>query len=242
MTSNPSTNINSNYVHWKKWSAFNFAKINSEDRRYFDSELKNFARSQSSSNHVLEIGFGNGKFLQYCLDNGWTVVGTEINPLLVEIAQENGFNAICSSDLSELSANQFDFVAAFDVLEHVPQEQIIFFLQQIHRVLKNNGSCILRFPNGDSPFGLANQNGDVTHVSTIGSEKIHYFACKTSLKLICCRGECEPLIGATFLKTIRRSISIFFKKIINLFIWFVFYKKRNYCSDNLIVILKKTAP
>ena len=113
-------------------------------------------------------------------------------------------------------------------------------LTQINRTLKHNGVCLLRFPNGDSPFGLANQNGDTTHVTEIGSEKIKFFASQVSLDLIVCRGEREPLFEKSFSKTLRRVISIAFKKIINGFIYFVFYKKRNYCSDNLVVILKKT--
>lgn len=242
MVEKPSTNVNTDYIQWKEWGANNFAKLRPEDIRYFNAELKYFYHQLPDDADVLEIGFGNGKFLKYCIDIGWKITGTEINPLLVQIGNETGFHSICSSDLSELSDSQFDLVAAFDVLEHIPQDRILFFLRQINRVLKQNGFCLLRFPNGDSPFGLANQNGDVTHVSAIGSEKIRYFLSQTPLKLICCRGECEPLIEETFLKTIRRGISLLFKRVINLFIWLVFYKKRNYCSDNLIVILKKTVP
>lgn len=76
----------------------------------------------------------------------------------------------------------------------------------------------------------------------IGSEKIRYFINQTNLRLICCRGECEPLIENSFVKTLRRGISLLVKKMINAFIWIVFYKKRNYCSDNLVVILEKTHP
>lgn len=240
MNSSLADNINSEYIQWKNWEKNNFGSISHLDRKYIRAELKYFSRQQSSKNCVLEIGFGNGKFLQYCVEVGWAVTGVEINPLLVEIAQESGFDAICSSDLSELSANQFDLVTAFDVLEHIPQDRILAFLRQINRVLKPKGICLLRFPNGDSPFGLANQNGDITHVSSIGSEKIRYFVNQTSLKLICCRGECEPLIEETFVKTLRRGISLIAKKIINAFIWFIFYKRRYYCSDNLVVILEKT--
>lgn len=237
--SNTSGYTDTQYLLWKEWGINNFAKLNAEDRRYFDAELRYFSSQKPDFTNALEVGFGNGKFLQYCLDKGWSITGTEINPLLVEIAQENGFEAVLSENLSELSSNQFDLVAAFDVLEHLPQDQILFFLQQVNRVLKCNGVCILRFPNRDSPFGLYNQNGDVTHINAIGSEKIEYFANQTPLKLICCRGECEPLLEKTILQTLRRAISLFFKKIINIFVFLIFYKKRNYCSDNLVVIFQK---
>lgn len=235
-----SNNIDAQYLHWKKWGLGDFADLNSQDKRYFDAELKGLVNYQCISTCALEIGFGNGKFLRYCTESGWSITGTEINPLLVEIAQENGFNVLCSSDLAELNSNQFDLVVAFDVLEHIPQDVIIFFLTQIKRVLKQDGVCLLRFPNGDSPFGLANQNGDITHITSIGSEKIKFFANQISLDIIDCRGEREPLLGHSLGKIPRRAISIAVKKVINSFIYLVFYKKRNYCSDNLVVILKKT--
>lgn len=233
---------NSNYLNWKKWGIHNFAQLNGSDSHYFDSELKGLPlESRSPPLQILEIGFGNGKFLQYCLNCGWEVTGTEINSLLVQTAQEKGFHAILSENLLELADEQFDLVAAFDVLEHIPQDQIVFFLAQIKKVLKQAGVCLLRFPNGDSPFGLANQNGDITHVTAIGSEKIKFFASQASLDLLACRGEREPFLENSLSKTIRRVVSIACKKIINGFIYLVFYKKRNYCSDNLVVILKKTS-
>jgi SAM-dependent methyltransferase len=235
-------NSNSDYMNWKEWGIRTFAQLNISDKRYFDSELKGLLiKDVIPLPRILEIGFGNGKFLQYCLDCGWDITGTEINPLLVQTAQEKGFHAILSEDLVELADEQFDLVVAFDVLEHIPQDKIIFFLTQIKRVLKQDGVCLLRFPNGDSPFGLANQNGDITHVTAIGSEKIKFFASQASLDLIACRGEREPLLEKSLSKTLRRVVSIAFKKIINGFIYLVFYKKRNYCSDNLVVILKKTS-
>jgi 2-polyprenyl-3-methyl-5-hydroxy-6-metoxy-1,4-benzoquinol methylase len=240
MTPTSSSNIELDYLHWKEWGVNNFAHLTPDDKNYFDLELKDFICLLASTPQALEIGFGNGKFLQYCLNRNWGITGTEINPLLVQIAQAKGFNAILSENLLELTNDQFDLVIGFDVLEHIPQDKIIFFLTQIKRTLKQDGICFLRFPNGDSPFGLANQNGDITHVTAIGSEKIKFFANQASLDLVNCRGESEPLFEKSLSKTLRRVISISFKKIINGFIYLVFYKKRNYCSDNLVVILKKT--
>jgi 2-polyprenyl-3-methyl-5-hydroxy-6-metoxy-1,4-benzoquinol methylase len=242
MTQNSLDNIDEYYIHWKEWGVDNFAHLTSGDKRYFDLELKEFIYPVDVIPQILEIGFGNGKFLQYCTSRKWNITGTEINPLLVEIAKKKGFNAVLSENLLELTDEKYDLVVAIDVLEHIPQDKIIFFLTQVKRTLKQNGVCLLRFPNGDSPFGLANQNGDITHVTAIGSEKIKFFAGQASLDILVCRGEREPLLEKSFSKTLRRVSSIVFKKMINAFIYLVFYKKRNYCSENLVVILKKTSP
>jgi 2-polyprenyl-3-methyl-5-hydroxy-6-metoxy-1,4-benzoquinol methylase len=128
MTPNSSINTEVDYLRWKEWGVHNFARLSNYDKRYFDAELKGLPiASGSSPLQILEIGFGNGKFLQYCLDCGWDISGTEINPLLIEIAKEKGFHTVLSGNLLELTDRQFDLVVAFDVLEHIPQDEIIFF-------------------------------------------------------------------------------------------------------------------
>jgi 2-polyprenyl-3-methyl-5-hydroxy-6-metoxy-1,4-benzoquinol methylase len=101
-------------------------------------------------------------------------MGIEANLELVNIAEHLGYKALHSDEMYAINADQFDLIAAFDVLEHIPQSEILNFLSQVKRMLKNGGVFIARFPNGDSPFGLANQNGELTHVTAIGSEKFRY--------------------------------------------------------------------
>jgi cyclopropane fatty-acyl-phospholipid synthase-like methyltransferase len=67
---------------------------------------------------------------------------------LVEIAKQNGFNVLQTYNLECFAENMFDLVAAFDVLEHIPQDKLLDFLTQIKRILKNDGVFIARFPNG----------------------------------------------------------------------------------------------
>jgi hypothetical protein len=46
---------------------------------------------------------------------------------------------------------------------------IVDFKLDVKRVLKPGGRFIARCPNGDSPFRLVNQNGDVTQVTSIAA-------------------------------------------------------------------------
>ncbi len=132
---------------------------------------------------MLEIGFGNGTFLKYAQQKEWDVYGTEINNELVGIAKESGFNVRQSKTVACFKDNTFDLVLAFDVLEHIPQDNLLDFLIEVKRVLKNGGFFIARFPNGDSPFGLKIQNGDVTHITSIGSGKVYYLGTATNMKV-----------------------------------------------------------
>ena len=64
-------------------------------------------------------------------------------------------------------AGSFDTIVAFDVFEHFTQQQIRDRLAAAAVLLKPGGGLVLRFPNGQSPFGLAPQYGDATHVTPL---------------------------------------------------------------------------
>jgi hypothetical protein len=102
-------------------------------------------------------------------------------------------------------------------------------------MLRNGGVFIARFPNGDSPFGLANQNGDLTHVTAIGSEKFRYLVQRLDSDLLFI-GKEYSVHKKTFnpLKILRWAISSISKKILNGFLNYILYTKREYLSANLI--------
>jgi len=61
----------------------------------------------------------------------------------------------------------FDVIAAYDVLEHLSIPEINITLDAIAKMLKPGGELMLRFPNGQSPFGRFLQHADHTHRSTL---------------------------------------------------------------------------
>lgn len=62
---------------------------------------------------------------------------------------------------------RFDTIVAFDVFEHLTYAQIVDKLRACETMMKPGGHILLRFPNAQSPFGLAPQNGDPTHRSAL---------------------------------------------------------------------------
>ncbi len=64
-------------------------------------------------------------------------------------------------------AGRFDTVVALDVFEHFTIAEILTRLAALEIMLKPGGHLLLRFPNSQSPFGLAPQNGDPTHKSAL---------------------------------------------------------------------------
>ncbi|EJW11540.1 Cyclopropane-fatty-acyl-phospholipid [Rhodovulum sp. PH10] len=63
--------------------------------------------------------------------------------------------------------NRFNTIVAFDVFEHFSISEILNRLEAAAKMLKPGGHLLLRFPNGQSPFGLQAQHGDPTHKSAL---------------------------------------------------------------------------
>jgi 2-polyprenyl-3-methyl-5-hydroxy-6-metoxy-1,4-benzoquinol methylase len=229
------------YLNWKTWEDSQFGKLKKTKSAYFSAEIKRANKVFSKKSTVLEIGFGNGEFLNYARENDWDICGTEANKALVEIANKYGFNAKHSEDLSLFEDSTYDLIVAFDVLEHIPQERLPNFILDISRVLKNDGVFLARFPNGDSPFGLINQNGDATHLTTLGSNKIKYFAAKANMQVIFVGGEVQPIIGTSPKTFIHRAITLPIQMLLNLFVNLIFFPHGyvEFCSSNLTIILKR---
>ena len=164
---NLETSYGEDYLKWKSWEGIKFGTLKRTESAYFTAEISRTKYNFPQNSKVLEIGFGNGAFLKYALEKQWDVLGIEINQSLVRIAKERGFSATHTDNLSSFEDNSFDLIVAFDVLEHVPQESIPNMILEVKRILKSDRFFIARFPNGDSPIGLINQNGDITHLRNL---------------------------------------------------------------------------
>lgn len=226
------------YITWKNWER-DFGKITKTQAVYYSAEVARSNRNFPEDSKVLEIGFGNGGFLAYARQRNWDVRGTEVNGALVKIAQSNGYHAIHAEDLSLFDDNEFDLIVAFDVLEHIPPNSLHELIASIKRLLKNNGVLIARFPNGDSPFGLYNQNGDVTHLSSIGSGKVHYFANKLGMKVVFVGGQSQPIFGTSVKFFLHRALTYPIKRFLDFTVNAIFfpYGKVAFFASNLVMIL-----
>ena len=157
-------NLYSSYETWKGWGeTFVYSE---DDAEYFVGETRGYKLNDAD---VLEIGFGSGSFLAWARSRGARIAGTEINKKLLDAAKEYGVEILPQDfeTLEDAYGNRFDFIAAFDVFEHFSVHEINERLTAIEKMLRPGGSLILRFPNAQSPFGLAPQNGDPTHRSAL---------------------------------------------------------------------------
>ena len=193
------------YLDWKDWVDEAFGNFDDLLACYYAAET---GLSASALNRVLEIGFGNGSFIGWSHSIGAEVFGVELNPSLVDrcerfLGQERAFADLADERLTALEGT-FTHIVAFDVLEHITQAALPAFLQRLSNLLAADGRIIVRFPNGDSPFGRINQHGDPTHVTTIGRMMLVYFADTAGLAVAEIRAPKLPLTGLGFRRLAKR--------------------------------------
>jgi SAM-dependent methyltransferase len=159
-TSEQITNLYGGYQEWKGWNKLFISSL--EENAYFEGETRGLAIRHSD---VLEIGFGSGSFLAWAKAREARIAGIEINPRLLEAAHAFGVETLppAFENVAPSNVGRFDTIVAFDVFEHFSLDEIISRLKAIALMLRPGGNLILRFPNAQSPFGLAPQNGDSTH-------------------------------------------------------------------------------
>ena len=240
---NKNNNFDNNYLRWKSWgeasSQKDFGAISVYQEDYYRKVLKMSGVTQASK--ILEIGFGNGAFLAYCKNHGYKIVGTELNADLLSVASNAGYEVFDGEFLERAAPSSFNFIFAFDVIEHIHPENTVSFLSSCRQILRTDGVAIFRFPNGDSPMAMPNFNADVTHVNWIGSGKIDYYSQVAGFR------DCKVLATPELIMT--RSLPHAFyhclvlpiKAVINLLARVLFYPGRrlNLVAVDLIAILKK---
>lgn len=102
----------------------------------------------SSGKRLLDIGCGNGEFLLWVqrMDPSWSLTGTELSSVDVEIARKYHLDVSQGTvEAQKYDDQSFDVVTLWNVLEHLHDP--IATLQEIHRILRPGGALSLVVPN-----------------------------------------------------------------------------------------------
>jgi hypothetical protein len=225
------------YEQWKGWSD----DSNSGDFSdyYFSNEMMRAAILPGA--RLLEIGFGNGEFLTWSAAKGYLVSGLEINKEIVDKAKLNGHQVYLGSlnDVREVIDVHFDAVVAFDVFEHLRKEEIIESLITINEIMVAGGRILLRFPNGQSPFGRLHQYGDLTHETVLTSGSIEQAGHMAGFTLVGCYNPIRKQTGRK--PWIVRKIAYLIRDLLEVFIGHIYYRVRIPLDPNLVCVLEKTS-
>ncbi|WP_240935464.1 class I SAM-dependent methyltransferase [Hymenobacter sp. HDW8] len=96
----------------------------------------------------MDYGCGTGHFLAACKSNGWQVAGVEPNARAREEAARRVGQSIGTNDLGGFSAESFDAITLWHVLEHV--HELTATLKQLISLLKPDGVLVIAVPNVES--------------------------------------------------------------------------------------------
>ena len=116
------------YTKWKSWDANQFGLTSKENALYYK---KLFSRYLPEAKNVLEIGYGNGSFLNWCKENDLNVHGIEQDKDLIARAKKLNYKVYES--ISQIKDAKFDLIVLFDVLEHIEQKKWIVCLNLLKK-------------------------------------------------------------------------------------------------------------
>ena len=100
-------------------------------------------------NSILEIGSGEGYFLQKAEEYGLNIVGTELNPKAAARSRSKGYKIFEKSldALKNETSIKYDAICSFQVLEHVANP--LEFLKEQLNLLNPGGRIICAVPNAN---------------------------------------------------------------------------------------------
>lgn len=110
--------------------------------KYLDLEMG--SQRPATPRKILDIGGGAGNMAHHLAHYG-EVIGLDFNPRPLPVAQLRGLEVMQGSGTElPFADNQFDLIALFDTVEHIPDELGVF--DECLRVLKPGGKLMITVP------------------------------------------------------------------------------------------------
>ncbi len=129
--------------HYNQYSRNNF--ISPITVKNYQDLLTSFEPYRKTG-RILDIGCGDGYFLQEAKKMGWKVYGTEYTDSAIEVCNNKGIQMHQGKlTPTNYAADYFDIITSFEVLEHInnPIEEV----QNICTILRKGGLVYLTTPN-----------------------------------------------------------------------------------------------
>jgi SAM-dependent methyltransferase len=159
-----------------KYPAFEAAFRGSEQdvRTRLESYIPLFAGARD----VLDVGCGRGEFLELLREAGITGRGLDLNLEMVEMCRARGLDVTHGDGLSYLRSLQDESLGglfAAQVVEHLPPDYLLAFLNEAQRTLRPNGVIVLETINVACWYAFFQSYiRDITHARPLHPETLQY--------------------------------------------------------------------
>lgn len=164
------------------------------DQVEFNPEIKQFLELISTGKYILDAGCGPGGESQKIRKLGFKVIGIDITPSMVELAQEKvkdvNFEVMDVRKMS-FADNTFDGIWTARTLIHIPSIELESTFYEFKRVLKSDGiicACVLGGDKEEIEPEYYDESGSTsTFFHYFSEEKIRKWIKIVGLKLIKCK-------------------------------------------------------
>lgn len=116
---------------------------------------------------IIDAACGAGHFLYFLQSQGYTNTrGIDSSKEQLEMAAKMGVENLQKADLFEYlpqHPQNFDMIAANDIIEHLKKDEVLKLLDLIYQSLKPGGRALLATLNAQSLFGTTTLFCDFTH-------------------------------------------------------------------------------
>jgi len=142
----------------------------------------------NSFNRFVDIGCGRGEWVEKWKDKVEDTIGIECDAKMIDVCRSNGLNVIegnATDIISKFKDHSISLVTIFHVIEHLDHKQLIELLEQIERVLTNEGVLIMETPSIDNLIVSTKMFYlDHTHINHINPDGIKFSMENLGLKFV----------------------------------------------------------
>ena len=159
-----------------KYPAFEAAFRGSQDE--IAARLANYVPLFAGAKDVLDVGCGRGEFLELLQQSGIIARGLDLNFEMVEICRARGLEVAhgdAVSYLRSLPDESLGGLFAAQVVEHLPPDYLLTFLDEAQRVLRPGARIVLETVNVACWYAFfQSYMRDITHAKPLHPDTLQY--------------------------------------------------------------------
>jgi O-antigen chain-terminating methyltransferase len=129
---------------------------------------------------VLDLGCGRGEWLELVREQGWQGLGVDCNRAMLEQCRQRGLEVVEGQTLAYLRSlpdASLGVVTAFQLVEHLPPQDLQTLLHETVRVLQPGGLAVFETPNPENlVVGSCDFYRDLGHVRPLHPDTLRVLA------------------------------------------------------------------